>query len=93
MKGFHSSFLTNATAILVSWDYWKTQGTSNASNKTSFLAAINILEAVFVGFHYWIIFSTFFREMTLTIGTAHNLEQNIKISLNGNLLEIWNKKM
>ena len=45
-------------------------------------------------------FQIFYGEMTLIIGMAHlststvvNLEQNINISLNGNLLEIWNEKI
>ena len=45
-------------------------------------------------------FQTFSREMTLIIGTAHlstsialNLEENVNISLNGNLLEICKKKI
>ena len=71
--------------------------TSNASDKTLFLVAVNILEAVFVVFTIEIIFSNISSEMALIIGTSHlvycTLEQNINISVNGNVLEIWRKKI
>ena len=59
--------------LIVSWDNGKTQVTSNALKKKSFLAAVNFLEAVFVGFRYEIIFSNISREMALIIETAHLL--------------------